>query len=79
MPAGVRVLMDEIRRELALRADALVIGSDLFFTSLSKQLAHRALRHAVPAIYQFREFAIAGGLLSYGGITHRILQAGVRY
>jgi putative ABC transport system substrate-binding protein len=50
-----------------LRADALVIGSDLFFTSRSAQLAALTVRHAVPSIYQFREFAAAGGLMSYGG------------
>jgi putative ABC transport system substrate-binding protein len=50
-----------------LRADALVIGSDLFFTSRSKHLASLSVRHAIPSVYQFREFAAAGGLLSYGG------------
>jgi ABC-type uncharacterized transport system substrate-binding protein len=50
-----------------LRASALLIGSDLFFTSRSKQLAEMTVRHAVPSIYQFREFAAAGGLMSYGG------------
>ena len=50
-----------------MRADALVIGADGFFTSRSEQLAALAVRHAVPAIYQNRAFAAAGGLLSYGG------------
>ena len=50
-----------------LRAGALVIGSDLFFTSRSEQLAALTVRHSVPSIYQFREFAAAGGLMSYGG------------
>jgi ABC-type uncharacterized transport system substrate-binding protein len=50
-----------------LRAGALVIGSDLFFTSKSEQLAALTVRHAVPSIYQFREFTAAGGLMSYGG------------
>jgi putative ABC transport system substrate-binding protein len=50
-----------------LRAGGLVIGADTFFNSQSEQFATLALRHAVPAIYQYREFAAAGGLMSYGG------------
>jgi putative tryptophan/tyrosine transport system substrate-binding protein len=50
-----------------LRVDGLVIGSDPFFNSQSEQLAALAVRHAVPAIYQYRKFAAAGGLTSYGG------------
>jgi putative tryptophan/tyrosine transport system substrate-binding protein len=49
-----------------LRADALVIGTDGLFTSHSEQLARLAARSAVPAVYKGREFAAAGGLLSYG-------------
>jgi putative tryptophan/tyrosine transport system substrate-binding protein len=49
-----------------LRAGGLVIGVDSLFSSRSKQLAALALRHAVPTIYQDRDFAVAGGLLSYG-------------
>jgi putative ABC transport system substrate-binding protein len=48
-------------------SDGLVIGSDPFFNSQSEQLAALAVRHAVPAIYQYRKFAAAGGLTSYGG------------
>jgi len=43
-----------------------VIGDDPFFNSRSGQLGALTLRHAVPAIYQLREFAAAGGLASYG-------------
>jgi ABC-type uncharacterized transport system substrate-binding protein len=50
-----------------LQASGLVIGNDPFFNSWSEQLAALALRHAVPAIYAFRTFAAAGGLMSYGG------------
>jgi putative ABC transport system substrate-binding protein len=49
-----------------LRADALVIGPYLFFTSRKEQLGALSLRHAVPAIYIYREFVAAGGLMSYG-------------
>jgi len=61
-----------------LRAGGLVIGSDPFFNSQSEQLAVLAMRHAVPAIYQYREFAAAGGLMSYGGsLTDMYRQVGV--
>jgi ABC-type uncharacterized transport system substrate-binding protein len=50
-----------------LRAGGLVIGADAFFSSRSDQLAALALRYAVPTIYQYRDFAAAGGLMSYGG------------
>jgi putative tryptophan/tyrosine transport system substrate-binding protein len=61
-----------------LRAGALVIGPDAVFTSRSEQLAALALRYTVPAIYQWREFAAAGGLMSYGGnITDGLRVVGV--
>jgi putative ABC transport system substrate-binding protein len=49
-----------------LRANALVIGADPLFAGRSKQLGELTVRHAVPAISGRREFAAAGGLLSYG-------------
>ena len=49
-----------------LRAGALVIGSDVVFFSTSRQLGALAFRHAIPAICPYREFAAAGGLMSYG-------------
>jgi ABC-type uncharacterized transport system substrate-binding protein len=52
-----------------LRPGALVIGPDGFFNSRSKLLAALTLRHAVPAMYEDRAFAVAGGLMSYGGST----------
>ena len=49
-----------------LRAAALVIGADPLFSSRQELLAAQAVRHGMPACYQFREFAAAGGLFSYG-------------
>jgi ABC-type uncharacterized transport system substrate-binding protein len=51
---------------IQLRAGGLVIAPDPFFNGRSKQLAALTVRHSVPAIYHNREFAAAGGLLSYG-------------
>jgi putative ABC transport system substrate-binding protein len=50
-----------------LKAGVLVIGADALFNGKSQLLAELALRYAVPAIYQYNEFATAGGLMSYGG------------
>jgi putative tryptophan/tyrosine transport system substrate-binding protein len=49
------------------RAGGLVIGPNPLFFSRSEELAALALRHSVPSIFQSREFAAAGGLMSYGG------------
>jgi putative tryptophan/tyrosine transport system substrate-binding protein len=50
-----------------LRAGALVIGPDLLFANHREQLGALTVHHAVPAISPYREFAAAGGLMSYGG------------
>ena len=49
-----------------LRAGGLVITADAFLNSRSAQLAALALRHGLPAVSSYREFAAAGGLMSYG-------------
>ena len=54
-------------RMTQLKAAGLVIAPDAVFASRSEQLAALTLRHAVPAIQAYREFVMAGGLMSYGG------------
>jgi putative ABC transport system substrate-binding protein len=56
------IFMDLVK----LRAGALLIGNDPFFTSRSEQLAALSVRHAMPTIYNYTNFAAAGGLMSYG-------------
>ena len=61
-----------------LRAGGLVIGPDAFFSSRSEQLGALTVRHGVPTVYDKREFAVAGGLMYYGGdITDSYRLAGV--
>jgi len=56
----------------------VIAGADPFLISRSEQLAELTVRHAVPTIFQFREFVAAGGLISYGGsVTDAYRQAGI--
>jgi ABC-type uncharacterized transport system substrate-binding protein len=82
----LRVLNASTERELEptfanlrqLGAGGLVIASDAFFSSHLEQLGALAIRYAVPAVYQFREFAAAGGLISYGSsLMEPFRQAGI--
>jgi putative ABC transport system substrate-binding protein len=67
LKAGTESEIDAAFASLAeLHAGALVVGADPFFDIRREQLVELASRHAVPAIYQWREFAEAGGLISYG-------------
>ena len=70
----VRILHASSERELdtafatvdQLRAAALLVGANVFFNAHRDRIVALAARHAIPAIYEQREFALAGGLMSYG-------------
>ena len=73
---------DEVDRVFAslleMKVGALVIGTDPFFTSRAEKLGAMSLASGIPAIYQYREFIVAGGVMSYGGsITDSYRRAGL--
>jgi putative tryptophan/tyrosine transport system substrate-binding protein len=60
------------------RAEALLIVSDVLFITRRQQLASLAARYAIPAIYPLREYAVSGGLLSYGAsVAEPFRQVGI--
>jgi len=71
--------LDAAFAELAKqRADALLVAASPYFDTRRDHIVLLAQRHRLPAIYQFREFAMAGGLLSYGiAITEGYRQVGI--
>jgi putative ABC transport system substrate-binding protein len=76
--AGAEVDFEGAFAALAqLHADALVVSSDPYFNARREPLVMLAARHAVPAIYEWREFVQAGGLASYGtSLTDMYRQVG---
>jgi ABC-type uncharacterized transport system substrate-binding protein len=60
------------------RVGALLVAADPFFANRRAQVIALSERHAIPAIYQFREFSVAGGLMSYGAnLPDSYRQAGI--
>jgi len=61
-----------------LRAGGLVVSGDPLFTNRRNQIVALAARHAMPAVYQYREFPSIGGLMSYGAVlADSYRQAGI--
>jgi putative ABC transport system substrate-binding protein len=74
-PAEIEAAFDGITER---RPDALLVGTDPFFVSQAKTIVARAGRLPFPTIYPFREYASAGGLMSYGAnIPNSYRQAGI--
>jgi putative ABC transport system substrate-binding protein len=59
-------LNDSFTAVLQMRAAVFVIATSVFFNGHIKQMAALSIRHSLPAIYEYRQFVTAGGLLSYG-------------
>ena len=67
LKAGTENEIDSAFATLAqLRVGALVVASDAFFANRREQIVALASRHAIPTIYDWREFTVSGGLISYG-------------
>jgi putative ABC transport system substrate-binding protein len=79
LPASTANEIDSAFETLVeLRAGALVVSTDPLFTNQRAQIVALAASHAVPAIYVWREFATAGGLISYGtDLTDTYRQLGI--
>ena len=77
--AGTGRELKSVFEELVqLRVGGLLVGSDTFFNNRAEQLAELTRKHAVPTVFQAREFAAVGGLVSYGGnVSETHGQAGV--
>lgn len=68
LPASTEAEVESAFATLAQkRVGALVIGADAFLNSIAEKLGELALRHSMPAIFGFHQFAAAGGLASYSG------------
>lgn len=64
---GETDLEDAFATAARLPSAAMVVASDAFFNNRSERLAALSIKHSLPTAFQYREFAAAGGLLSYGG------------
>ena len=61
-----------------MRLDSLLVGTDPFLISRREKIVKLAARHEIPAIYDNRDFTVAGGLMSYGAsFSDAVRQAGV--
>ena len=75
-----RKFKPRVLRQIQTGADrSLVIGNDAYFNSRAKQFGMLTLRYRVPTIYQYREFAAAGGLMTYGSAITDVYRIAATY
>jgi putative tryptophan/tyrosine transport system substrate-binding protein len=73
-----RELEAAFAKAVEFKTGGMVISGDPFFTSRAQQLAAYSLRHRLPAVFGWKEFAFAGGLMTYGAsLTNAFRQAGI--
>ena len=78
MPEPIAISKQPSRRFRNSATGAVLVSNSTFFNRRTEQLAALALRHALPAIFPYREYAFAGGLMSYGSsLSYEFRQAGL--
>jgi putative tryptophan/tyrosine transport system substrate-binding protein len=78
MPESIPIWKTPSQLFLQQHVGAVLVGASTFFERRLEQLAALAARHALPAIYTAREYALAGGLMSYGSnLGYAYRQAGI--
>jgi putative tryptophan/tyrosine transport system substrate-binding protein len=79
LKAGTDRQIDAAFASLAqARTGALLVGGDIFFNNRIERLSELAARYAIPTMYSYREFVVAGGLISYGiSLTEQYRQVGL--
>jgi ABC-type uncharacterized transport system substrate-binding protein len=76
--ANIREIDTAFETFVHMRPAALLVAADPFFDGRREQIVALAARHSIPAIYEDRDFSVAGGLMSYGAsFSDAVRQTGI--